>query len=90
MDTSVPIEDQIREHMPVIGSAGQPFATVDHLDASDMIKLTKDDRGNHHWIPLAWVTRVDDQVHLDRPSDQAMAEWSTSHPSELSHPDDHA
>jgi hypothetical protein len=88
MDTSVPINDQIKEHMPVVGSAGQPFATVDHVDAGNMIKLTKDDQGNHHWIPLAWVTRVDDHVHLDRPSDQVMVEWSTSGPGDLSTPGD--
>jgi hypothetical protein len=84
MDTSIAINDQIKEQMPVVGSAGEPFATVDHLDTGNTIKLTKDDQGHHHWIPLAWVTRVDDHVHLDRPRDQAMAEWSTSSPGDLS------
>ncbi len=83
MDTSVAINDQIKQHMPVRGSTGRAFATVDRLDAGNTIKLTKDEQGNHHWIPLAWVTRVDDHVHLDRPSDQAVAEWSTSSPADL-------
>jgi hypothetical protein len=78
MDTS-----QIREHMTVTDSNSMDFATVDHLDHGKTIKLTRDDEGNHHWIPLAWVTRVDDHVHLDRPGDQAMQEWSTSAPQEL-------
>ncbi len=69
----------IREHMPVVCSNGKQFGTVDGVD-SDSIKLTKDDQGQHHWIPMAWVTRVDDQVHVDRPGDQAMREWLTSPP----------
>jgi len=44
------------------------------------LKLTKDDQGQHHWIPLSWVTRVDQHVHIDRPGDQAMREWSTMAP----------
>jgi hypothetical protein len=42
---------------------------------SDSIKLSKDDNGKHHLIPLAWVTKVDTAVHVDRPGDQAMREW---------------
>lgn len=71
---------QIREHMPVLCSAGDQFATVDHLDRGDTIKLMKDERGQHHWIPLGWVSRVDEHVHIDRPGDQAMREWMTTAP----------
>ena len=76
-------KDQIRDHMPVIGSDSNEFATVDHLDTGDTIKLTKDENGKHHWIPIAWVTRVDDKVHIDRPGQQAMQEWSDSSPAAL-------
>jgi hypothetical protein len=69
----------IKEHMPVVCSNNKQFATVDHLDG-DYIKLTKDDQGHHHWIPLSWVTRVDQHVHIDRPGDQAMHEWLASPP----------
>lgn len=75
MDTS-----KIKEHMPVVCSEGGQFATVDHLDAGNTIKLTKDDQQNHHWISASWVTSVDDKVHVDRPGDQAMKEWSTTPP----------
>jgi hypothetical protein len=70
-------ESRIREHMPVVCSNGNQFATVDHLDENNTIKLTKDDSGQHHWIPMSWVTSVDDKVHVDRPGDQAMREWFT-------------
>ena len=69
----------IREHMPVVCSNEKQFATVDHVDG-DYVKLTRDDSGKHHWIPMAWVTRVDEHVHVDRPGDQAMREWLTSPP----------
>jgi hypothetical protein len=72
--------NQIREHMPVVCSNGEQFAIVDHLDAGNTIKLTKDAQGQHHWIPLSWVTRVDDKVHVDRPGKQAMQEWSSTAP----------
>lgn len=69
----------IREHMPVVCSNNKQFATVDHVDG-DFVKTTKDDSGQHHWFPNGWVTRVDDKVHVDRPGDQAMREWSSSRP----------
>jgi hypothetical protein len=71
---------QITEHMPVVCSENGQFGTVDHMDGPDWIKLTKDNKGRHHWIPADWVTRVDDKVHVDRPGDQAMREWSSSPP----------
>ena len=70
---------QIKEHMPVVCSNNKQFATVDHVDGKS-IKLTKDDKRQHHWIPMSWVTKVDQHVHVDRPGDQAMREWSTTPP----------
>jgi hypothetical protein len=73
--------NSIKPHMPVVCSNNKQFATVDHVDG-DYIKLTKDDSPDHHhhWIPLSWVTRVDQHVHIDRPGDQAMREWLSSPP----------
>ena len=68
----------IKEHMPVVCSDGGQFGTVDHLDGDNTIKLTRDEKGQHHWIPTEWVDKVDSQVHLNRTSDQAMREWATS------------
>ena len=70
---------KIKEHMPIVCSEGVQFGTVDHLDGN-AIKVTKDEQGQHHWIPLSWVTRVDEHVHIDRPGEQAMQEWFTSPP----------
>ena len=68
----------IKPRMPVVCSNDGQFAVVDHLEGRDLIKLARDERGQHHYIPLAWVTSVDDKVHIDRPGDQAMREWTTS------------
>ena len=78
MATRTPVNtEMIRDHMPVVCSEGGQFGTVDHMDG-DSIKLTRDDKGQHHWIPVDWVTRVDQHVHVDRPGKQAMKDWSTS------------
>jgi len=70
---------QVKEHMPVVCSNNRRFGTVDRIEC-ETIKLSKDQSGQHHWIPTEWVTQVDDKVHVDRPGDQAMREWMTSPP----------
>ncbi len=72
MDTN-----QIKPHMPVVCSKDMQFATVDHVDGQQL-KLKKDADGKHHFIPLTWVKFVDDKVHIDRPGDAAMKDWTTA------------
>jgi len=72
-----PFLAQIREHMPVMAANGESIGTVDALEGGNTIKLTKDAQGHHHWIPLAWVARVDKQVRLNRPAQQVRREWAT-------------
>ena len=72
---------QIKPHMAVVCSNNKQFATVDHIEGSDTIKLTRDPEGKHHYIPLRWVTWVDDKVHVDRPGSQVMKQWSEEPPS---------
>jgi hypothetical protein len=70
----------IKEHMEVLGSDGVHVGTVDHLEGRDQVKLTKDDPdagGEHHFIPLAWVDRVDEHVHLKQSGAEAKARWKT-------------
>ena len=66
----------IREHMDVFASCGTKIGKVDHVQG-DTIKLTKNDSpdGMHHRIPLSWVAKVDDHVHLDRDHKQVHAQW---------------
>lgn len=69
---------KIREHMEVVGADGEHVGTVDHLEGKNEIKLTKTDpaaMGRHHFIPVAWVEHVDQQVHLTKSGKDAMAQW---------------
>ncbi len=44
---------QIKEHMDVITSDGAKIGSVDHMEGTNQIKLTKHDApdGKHHLIP---------------------------------------
>ena len=72
---------EIKPHMPVVCSKGGQFAVVDHVQGTSSLKLARDEQGQHHFIPLSWVTKVDQAVHVDRPGEQAMREWATTAPS---------
>ena len=68
----------IVEHMDVIGSDGTKVGTVDHLEGSDQIKLTKNASpdGQHHLIPLSWVDHVDQHVHLSKTVTEVRTGWN--------------
>jgi hypothetical protein len=78
--------NQIKPDMPVICSEDGQFATVDHMEGTDTLKLKKDKDGQHHYIPLSWVSSAEDnKVKIDRPGGQAMQEWSDSPPTGKGH-----
>jgi hypothetical protein len=67
----------IRHHMPVIASCGKHVGVVDHVEGNS-VKLTKGDPtagGKHHFIPLVWVAKVDQSVHLNKNSDEVFQNW---------------
>jgi len=66
----------IRPHMDVISSCGCKVGKVDHLEGAS-IKLTRNDSpdGQHHFVPIGWVARVDDHVHLTKNADETKREW---------------
>lgn len=75
---------QIENHMPVVGTDGTELGKVDHLEGENSIKLTRDENGNHHWIPIGWVTGVEsNRVTIDRAVNHAREEWSDSNPEKL-------
>jgi hypothetical protein len=67
----------IKEHMEVLGSDGKHVGTVDHLEGPSHIKLTKQDPnagGQHHFIPVSWVERVDQRVYLKKTAQEAIGD----------------
>lgn len=66
----------IKEHMEVYASCGTKVGTVDHVQG-DHIKLTKGDSpdGLHHLIPLSWVAKVHDHVHLNKDHHEVESQW---------------
>jgi len=70
------MQQNIKEHMEVLGSDGGFVGTVDHLEGSE-IKLTKssDKSGQHHFIPIDWVSNVDAKVHLSKAARDAKTQW---------------
>ncbi|MBP0492755.1 DUF2171 domain-containing protein [Roseomonas indoligenes] len=65
---------EIADRMPVIGSGGEPFGIVDHVEG-DFIKLAKSDPtsgGVHRYIPRSTVAGLDGGVvRLSMPAEQA-------------------
>lgn len=66
----------IKDHMDVIASCGKKIGVVDDVEAN-AIKLTRKDSPDdqHHFLPVSWVARVDGEVHLNKNSKEAVAEW---------------
>jgi hypothetical protein len=66
----------IKEHMDVIASCGKKVGVVDRVGGG-AIKLTKKDSpdGQHHFIPVGWVERVDSHVHLKKNSMETEQNW---------------
>jgi hypothetical protein len=76
----VALQDDISEEMQVLGSDGGMIGRVHAIEA-DCIKLKRAleaDGGTHHYLPLAWVSRVDEHVHLDREAGLARDTWLSS------------
>jgi hypothetical protein len=69
---------QIQEHMEVLCSTGCKVGVVDHVEGG-RIKLTKKDSkdGQHHYIPMSMVSRIDEHVHLSKPGAEVMQEWES-------------
>ncbi len=77
---SAVMPNQIKTGLPVMCANDVQLGVVDHMQGADAIKLNKDEKGVHHFIPLGWVRTVDTSLHLDRPGEQAMKEWSVEAP----------
>ena len=69
----------IKEHQDVYASCGTKIGKVDRVEG-DTIKLTKNDSpdGLHHTIPLSWVAKVHDHIHLNKDHMEVQSQWQTA------------
>ncbi len=69
----------IAERMDVIASCGSKVGVVDHVEGS-ALKLTRKDSadGQHHYVPLKCVAKVDAHVHLKMNSKEFAEQSKTS------------
>ncbi len=69
----------IRHDMQVLGSDGGMIGKVDGVEGK-VFKLQRAPElggGEHHFVPLHWVERVDDHVHLNVPAATARDRYGT-------------
>jgi hypothetical protein len=70
---------KIQKQMNVLALDGKHVGSVEKIEDEDKIKLTRKDRAAHeghgHFVPLSWVVRVDNHVHLSKTSQEVFASW---------------
>jgi hypothetical protein len=67
----------IKEHMEVYAACGNFVGKVDRVEGQ-RIKLTRSDSadGQHHVIPISWVAKVHDHVHLSKDHEEVQRDWT--------------
>ena len=66
---------QIQKHMDVVSSKNEPLGMVDHILGSN-VKLARDVVGQHHFVPLTWIARIDDKIHLALTAEDVERLWA--------------
>ena len=77
--TTTELTASILEGATVYGADDHKVGKVDHVQG-DQIKLTKNDSpdGQHHLIPLAWVAKVHDHIHLNKDHKEVQSQWQSA------------
>lgn len=75
--------NSITKDMPVIGSDGETLGQVDGVegsgtDARIKLKRNTSSDGQHHYVPIGDVARVDEHVHLSRAAGEVRSGWLTA------------
>jgi len=70
----------IRQGMEVIGSDGGMVGRVKGLHGDHIhVEPTAPVHSGDHTVPLSWVARADDHVHLDREAALVRETWGSGH-----------
>lgn len=71
-------KDNIREGLQVIGSDGGMIGTVKGLHGDHIhVEPSVPSHSGDHTVPLAWVARADDHVHLNREAALVRDTWGS-------------
>ena len=62
----------IKTHMDVISS---DLKSVGKVDQIELTKQSAPDGQHHHFIPLSWVDRIDQHVHLNKSGADVTSHW---------------
>lgn len=74
----------IKPGMPVVCTDGTELGVVEQLEGENSIRLSPNEEGKNHWVPIGWVTGIDSgRVSIDRSVAHARDEWSDSNPEDL-------
>jgi hypothetical protein len=65
----------IQKHMDVVSSRDEPLGSVDHVQGSS-VKLVRDVLGQHHLVPIGWIERIDDKIHLTHSAEEVERLWA--------------
>jgi hypothetical protein len=76
MEASMVDTSQIRNGQAVVASDADPVGAVDSVEG-DRLKLTRKDSTDNtqHYLPLTWVERVEERIHLNRTGAEVRASW---------------
>ena len=76
--------DRILRGMEVLDSTGRHVGTVEHHEGTGFRMSHRDAPDHHHhYVPHHWIARVDDGVHINRPSADVFDSWPGGHPVRL-------
>jgi len=66
----------IEEEMEVIASCGKKIGVVYEVQGNSLKLSRKGSPDNqHHYIPLSWISELDDQIHLNKNSKEVIEGW---------------
>ena len=69
----------IEEEMEVIASCGKKIGVVHEVHGNSLKLSRKGSPDNqHHYIPLSWISELDDQIHLNKNSKEAVEGWKSN------------
>ena len=66
---------RIQRNMAVFSSHGEQLGAIDHIEGGNL-ELVRDAVGQHHFIPLRWIDRVEDAVYLTRTGEDVRRLWA--------------